>query len=154
MLHGLLIGFFNKFQQANARIFPRFLLIRGGKRYPFVEGKAKGETPRILLNLQPGEIVEVKSKEEIFETLDERDRTRGLRFDSEMLKYCGRRGKVLRKVEQIIDEQTGKMLHIKGDCIILDGVICTGDYHRSCPRSIYPYWREIWLKRVEQSGEG
>ena len=46
------------------------------------------------------------------------------------------------------------MLHIKGDCIILDGVICTGDYHRSCPRSIYPYWREIWLKRVEQSGEG
>jgi hypothetical protein len=45
------------------------------------------------------------------------------------------------------------MLHIKGDCIILDGVICTGDYHRSCPRSIYPYWREIWLKRVDQPME-
>jgi hypothetical protein len=110
----------------------------------------RGETPKSLLNLQPGEIVEVKSKEEIFETLDDRDRNRGLRYDSEMLKYSGRRGRVLRRVEHIIDEKTGKMLHIKGDCIILDGVICTGDYHRSCPRSIYPYWREIWLKRVDQ----
>jgi hypothetical protein len=150
VLRGLLIGLFNKFQQANARLLPRFCLIRGCKRYPFVEGKVKGETPRSLLNLQPGEVVEVKSKEEIFETLDERDRNRGLRYDSEMLKYSGRRGRVLRRVEQIIDEKTGKMLHIKGDCIILDGVICAGDYHRSCPRSIYPYWREIWLKRVEQ----
>jgi hypothetical protein len=153
VLRGLLVGIFNKFQQLNTRLLPQLLLIRGGKKYPFVEGKVKGETPRSLLNLQPGELVEVKSKEEIFETLDDRDRNRGLRYDSEMLKYSGRRGRVLRRVEKIIDEGTGKMLHIKGDCIILDGVICTGDYHRSCPRSIYPYWREIWLKRIEQPQE-
>lgn len=153
VLRGLLVGIFNKFQQANARLLPRFCLIKGCKKYPFVEGKVRGETPKSLLNLQPGEIVEVKSEEEIFETLDDRDRNRGLRYDSEMLKYSGRRGRVLRRVEKIIDEGTGKMLHIKGDCIILDGVICTGDYHRSCPRSIYPYWREIWLKRVEQPEE-
>jgi hypothetical protein len=152
VFRGLLVGFFNKFQQLNA-LLPRFCLIRGCKRYPFVDGKVRGEAPKSLLNLQPGEIVEVKSKEEIFETLDERDRNRGLRYDSEMLKYSGRRGRVLRRVEKIIDEKTGKMLHIKGDCIILDGVICTGDYHRSCPRSIYPYWREIWLKRVDQPKE-
>jgi hypothetical protein len=153
VLRGLLVGFFNKFQQVNARLFPRLCLVRGCKKYPFVEGSVRGETPKSLLNLQPGEIVEVKSKEEIFETLDERDRNRGLRYDSEMLRYSGRRGRVLRRVEHIIDEKTGKMLHIKGDCIILDGVICTGDYHRSCPRSIYPYWREIWLKRVDQPSE-
>jgi hypothetical protein len=150
VVHGLLVGAFNKFQQANMRLLPRRPLIRGGKKYPFVEGTVEGETPKSLLNLQPGELVEVKSKEEIFATLDDRDRNRGLRYDSEMLKYSGKRGRVLRRVEKIIDEGTGKMLHIKGDCIILDGVICTGDYHRSCPRSIYPYWREIWLKRVEQ----
>jgi hypothetical protein len=152
VLRGLFVGGFNKFQQANARLAPRFCLIRKCKKYPFVEGKVTGETPRSVLNLQPGEIVEVKSKEEIFETLDERDRNLGLRYDSEMLKYCGRRAKVLRRVGQIIDERTGKMLRIKRDCIILDGVICSGDYHRSCPRSIYPYWREIWLKRVEEAG--
>ena len=151
VVRGLLVGFFNKFQQANARLLPRFCLIRGCKPYPFVEGRAANGTPAERLDLQPGEIVEVKSKDEIFATLDDRDRNRGLRFDSEMLKYCGTRGRVLRRVEHIIDEKTGKMLHIKGDCIILDGVVCTGDYHRSCPRRIYPYWREIWLKRVEQS---
>jgi hypothetical protein len=26
--------------------------------------------------------------------------------------------------------------------------VCTADYHRSCPRGIYAYWREIWLERV------
>ena len=101
------------------------------------------------LNLQPGELVEVKSRDEIFQTLDLEDRTRGLRYDGEMLKYSGRRGRVLRRVEKIIDEKTGKMLTIKADCIIIDGFVCTGDYHRSCPRAVYPYWREAWLKRVE-----
>jgi hypothetical protein len=146
---GLLVGFFNKFQQANARLLPRFCLIRGCKPYPFVEGRSANGTPQELLELQPGDVVEVKSKDEIFATLDDRDRNRGLRFDSEMLMYCGKRAKVFRRVEHIIDEKAGRMLHIKGDCIILDGIVCTGNYHRSCPRRIYPYWREIWLKRVE-----
>ena len=39
--------------------------------------------------------------------------------------------------------------HYQARTVILDGVICTGDYHRSCPRAIYPYWREAWLRRVE-----
>jgi hypothetical protein len=146
----LLVGLFNRFQQANARFLPRFCLIRGCKRYPFIEGRdTNGSTPPGSLDLQPGEIVEIKSREEIFATLDEDDKTRGLRFDSEMLKYCGRRARVLRRIEKIIDEKTGRMLRIKRDTVILDGVICTGDYHRSCPRAIYPYWREAWLKRVE-----
>lgn len=151
VLRGLLVGFFNKFQQANARLFPGFRIIHGGKTYPFVEGKLMGESRSRGLNLQPGEIVEVRTKDEIFETLDTQGKNRGLRFDGEMLKYCGRRAKVLQRVNQIIDERTGRMLRINSDCIILKGVVCTGDYHRSCPRSIYPYWREIWLKRVERA---
>jgi hypothetical protein len=150
IVRALLVGLFNRFQRANARFFPRFCLIRGCKRYPFIEGKApSGTTPTGSLGLQPGEIVEIKSREEIFATLDEDDKTQGLRFDGEMFKYCGRRARVLRRIENIIDEKTGRMLKIKRDTVILDGVICTGDYHRSCPRAIYPYWREAWLRRVE-----
>ena len=150
VVRALLVGLFNRFQQANARFLPRFCLIRGCKRYPFIEGKAtSGDTPTGSLGLQPGEIVEIKSREEIFATLDENDETQGLRFDSEMLQYCGRRARVLRRIENIIDEKTGRMLTIRRDCVILDGVICRGDYHRSCPRAIYPYWREAWLRRVE-----
>ena len=40
------------------------------------------------------------------------------------------------------------MLTMKTPCIVLADVTCTADYHRSCPRGIYPYWREIWLERV------
>ena len=145
---GLMVGFFNKFQQVNARLLPRFCLIHDCKSYPFVLGQARNGSTDERLGLQPGDLVEVKSKEEIFATLDERDRNRGLRFDSEMLHYCGMQGRVLRRVEHIIDEQSGRMIHIKGDCIILDGVVCTGTYHRSCPRRIFPYWREAWLRRV------
>ena len=47
---------------------------------------------------------------------------------------------------------TGKMRKMSNDCIILDGVACGGclSSHRLfCTRSIYSYWREVWLKRVD-----
>jgi hypothetical protein len=153
MLGSLLVMLFNKFQAANRRFLPRFLLVRQGRRWPFIDGRLTTTTPKEVLDLRPGELVEVKTKEEIFQTLDGKDRNRGLSFDTEMLKYCGRRARVLRRVERILDEKTGKMLHLGGDCIVLDGVTCTGDYNQYCPRSIYPYWREIWLRRVEESTE-
>ena len=148
MLRGLLVLLFNKLQWANRRFLPGRPLIHGGASYPFIDGRVRGKTPKQVLDLQPGELVEVKSKEEIFETLDKTGANRGLRFDGEMLRYSGQRARVLRRVDHIIDEKTGRMLHLPGDCIILEGVICTADYHQFCPRSIYPYWREIWLRRV------
>ena len=152
VVRALLVGLFNRFQRASARFLPRSWQIQGGKRYPFIKGTAvSGQTPADTLGLQPGEIVEIKSKEQIFATLDDQDMTGRLRFDSEMLKYCGQRARVLQRMERIIDEKTGRMLRIKQDCVILDGVVCTGDFHRSCPRAIYPYWREAWLKRVDEA---
>jgi hypothetical protein len=150
LVRGLLVGLFNKFQKANARVAPRFGLIHGARTYPFVDPKATTLPPPAPLNLQPGELVVVKSKEEIYETLDERDRTRGLRFDTELLKYCGRRGKVSHRVDRIINEKTGTMLPIKSDAVIIEEFFCTGDYHRACPRSVYAWWRESWLRRVEK----
>jgi hypothetical protein len=149
MLRGLSILLFNKFQGANLRFLPRWRLIHDAKHYPFIDGRLK-RTPKETLDLQPGELVEIKSKEEIVRTLDVLNSNRGLRFDVEMLRYCGRRARVLRRVDRIIDERTGKMLRFASDCIILDQVVCTADYHQYCPRATYPYWREIWLKRVEQ----
>ena len=102
------------------------------------------------LGLRAGDLVEVRSAPEILATLDGRGELDALPFMPEMLKYCGKRARVLRRVERILDEKTGKMLHLKGDCIVLEGVTCTGDYNQYCPRSIYPYWRENWLRRVEE----
>ena len=66
-------------------------------------------------------------------------------------KYCGRLARVRGRVNRLIDEHTGEMIEIKSDCIILDGIVCSADYHRFCPRGIYPYRREIWLERVGNS---
>jgi len=148
MIRYLIIMLFNKFQAANRRFLPRVPLIRNARDYPFIDGQLT-KTPKETLDLQPGELVEIKSKEEIVRTLDKHNRNRGLLFDVEMVKYCGQRARVLRRVDHIINEKTGRMMHFSGDCIVLEGVFCRAEYRGYCPRSIYPYWREIWLKRVE-----
>lgn len=126
---------------------------RGGRSYPNYEGRLPpNKTPRMTLGVNPGDLVEVKSKSEIEQTLGVNSRNRGLWFDVEMLPYCNRRFRVLQRVERLIDEKSGKMIRLSSDCIILGGVTCSGDFsvnRRLCPRAIYPYWREIWLKRVD-----
>ena len=126
--------------------------------YPYVRGLVgEGEkTPTVKLDLQPGELVQVRSKAEIMRTINADQRNRGLWFDAEMVPFCGETHRVLRRVERLIDEKTGKMLRMSNDCIILDGVACGGCLSRDrlfCSRSIYSYWREAWLKRVEDGKE-
>ena len=109
-------------------------------------------TDRGDLNLQPGETAEVRSPEEIAPTIDESGRTRGLSFDWEMTPYCRGRYRVGDRVERIIDERNGQMIEISSDCLILEDVVCSGEHSRGrwfCPRAIYPYWREAWLRRVD-----
>jgi len=129
-------------------IFNLFQKFRSGVQYPHIEGTLQ-TTPAAELHLQPGEFVQVKSREEILATLDRRNRNRGLLFDSEMIRYCGGTYRVLKRVDQIVDEKTGKILRMKGPCIILEGSACVSDYHRLCPRAIYHYWREGWLRRTD-----
>ena len=86
-------------------------------------------------------------------TLSPENTNRGMWFDFEMLPYCGQRARVERKVERIINEETGKMMKL-GDCFVLDGVVCTGRYRRFCQRNITPYWRSAWLRRVDDRPAG
>jgi hypothetical protein len=149
VIRTMLIEAFNRAQTVLSRRLPKRLLLFGGRTYPYIDGSLeKGETPTNKLNLQPGDRVRIRSKEEIVKTLDKTNHTRGLSFDVEMVKYCGRTATVRARVDRLIDEVTGEMIHIKSDCIILEDVVCTSDYHRLCARGIYPYWREAWLERV------
>ncbi len=148
MIRSVAIMLFNFFQGFCRRYLPAFLWFNGGKKFPNIEGKLH-KTPQAPSGLMAGDRVRVRLKEEIFQTLDTRNRNRGLLFDREMLKYCGRQLRVRGRVEKIIDEKTGRMLFLKNPCIILDDVTCSGEYNHYCPRGIYHYWREIWLERVE-----
>lgn len=126
----------------------------GGVPYPVIAGELT-RTPRETLDLQPGEEVEVKSLDEIAATLDQRNRNRGMAFDKEMAPFCGERHRVFQRVERIIDEPSGRMVELKNDCIMLEGVWCRSRYSDrriACPRAIYSYWREGWLRRVDSQG--
>jgi hypothetical protein len=123
----------------------------GGCPYPYRQG-ALTKTPTDTLNLQPGELVQIKNQEEILKTVDKRNRNRGLSFDVEMVSYCGGKYRVLQRVEKIINERTGKMIRFPAPPVMLDGVTCRSQFTPGklfCSRSIYSYWREIWLRRVD-----
>jgi hypothetical protein len=111
--------------------------------------------PTMTLGLRAGELVRVKSHEEILTTINEHNWHRGLYFDVEMVPYCGRVFRVKARVEKFLDEKTGRMRQIKSPAVILDGVSCKSQFSRCrmhCPRSIYSWWREEWLERVEELG--
>jgi len=134
-------------------IYDRFQSLRGGVPYPRRSGKlaAGTRTPTAKLDLQPGEWVRVKSFEAIRATCDQSNLNRGMGWDAELVPYCGGTYQVLKRVTKILNEKTGKMQEMKTPCIILDSVVCQARYSECrlfCPRSIYPYWREIWLERI------
>lgn len=134
-------------------LFNHVQRMRGGS--PLMQvGTERKRTPSATLGLTPGDLVEVKSLDEIVATLDPDQRNRGLYFDQEMTPFCGGRFAVRSRVNRIINEKTGRMITIPGDCVILEDVFCTGRYHACCPRAIFPYWREIWLRRVPDSAAG
>jgi hypothetical protein len=123
------------------------------KPTPF-HGPGSQSTTAEPLALRPGDLVQIRSPAEIAATLDDGGLNRGLSFDREMIPYCGRKFRVKDKVHRIIDDKTGRMLRIPKDCVILDGVVCSGERSVGrwfCPREIYPYWREAWLRRVDGS---
>jgi hypothetical protein len=124
-----------------------------GPRFPRTPGVIPDNqpTPTASLNLQAGELVRVRPHVEILQTVTTDNLNRGLKWDAELVPYCGGTYRVLRRVNQLIDEKNGKMLRMKTAGIVLDNVTCQARYSQCrmfCPRAMYPYWREIWLERV------
>jgi hypothetical protein len=99
------------------------------------------------LGLQPGELVEVKSAEEIMATLNLDRRHKSLRCMTGMRKHCGKQYRVLKRVERIIVEDNGELRKLK-NTVLLDGCMCDGKDFGDCDRSCFYFWREAWLKRI------
>lgn len=129
----------------------RRFMSRLGRDPALRPGLAKELSPSEPLNLQQGELVRVRPRQKIYESLTAGRKNRGLWYDIEMERFSGQSFPVLARVDQLIDEKTGKMIKLSRDCIILDGAVCGGCRSTNrlfCPRAIYPYWREAWLERV------
>lgn len=128
--------------------FLRFRHILTGRSYRVLEGQ-ETKTPTKSLDLQPGEIVHIKTSGEIAATLDAYGKNRGLAFTVEMLPFCGGTFRVLKRVEKTIYEPTRRLIHLD-NTVILENVTCDGCHilRGGCPRETYHYWREIWLERA------
>jgi hypothetical protein len=139
----LLVGAYNRFQ--------RWV---GGKPFPVGVGTIPDgqPTPVQVLDLQPGEWVEVRPTSEILATITRKGFNRGMRYDMELAKYSGGRYRVDKRVSKLINEQTGKMMLMKTPCIQLEDVYCRAEctpMRLGCPRASNTYWREIWLRRID-----
>jgi len=120
----------------------------GGTRFPVLTFAHLQKTPHAVLDLRPGELVRIKSKHEIEQTLNAQFKNRGLWFDKEMTRFCGGTYRVRARVDRQIDERTGKMITFTTPCITLEQVTATGEYFEFAPLDERIYWREIWLDRL------
>ncbi|HAB17924.1 MAG TPA: hypothetical protein PLX89_21145 [Verrucomicrobiota bacterium] len=146
-LRDVQVGTYSWLQMLGNIIWPTLRKLRYRLRGEQIRG-TQVRTPGEALNLQRGEWVEVKSLEEIVQTLDTHGKNRGLHFSEDMAWVCGKRFQVRGRLDRMIVESTGQMRALS-NTVILDEVRCRCPMALGgCPRGLFQYWREIWLKRV------
>lgn len=99
-----------------------------------------------------GDLVEIRSWEEIEKTLDEKGALEGIPFMREMLPFCGRRARILRNVDKVYDYGKTKTLRRTKDCVLLVDIRCDGAAHGGCQARCSIFWKTAWLKRVKAGG--
>jgi len=99
--------------------------------------------------LNAGDLVRVRSREEIEATLDRWGSLKGCGFLKEMAGYCGTTQRVLKRVERFIDERDYR-LKKAGGIVLLEGLLCSGTATTGrCDRACFFFWREEWLEKLE-----
>jgi hypothetical protein len=107
------------------------------------------ETVSQRVSLVAGDLVRVRSEEEIRATLNAWNELKGCMLMDAQQQYCGTTQRVLKPVERFVDERDYRVKRAKG-LILLEGLICEGtpDYGR-CDRACFYFWREEWLEKIE-----
>jgi hypothetical protein len=99
-----------------------------------------------------GDLVEVKTPDEIVETLDTEGASDHLPFMPEMLEYCGRRFRVSTRALTVCFSGPGAVRRFGSDDVVtLDGVRCSGAAHDGCQKACMVFWREAWVRKVEDT---
>ena len=100
-----------------------------------------------LSRYRAGEVVEVRSKNEILATLDEQGCVDGLPFMPEMLQFCGQRIEVRavahKTCETALKTAQGRRLP---SAVHLGNLRCDGSAHGGCEAECALFWKDVWLK--------
>jgi hypothetical protein len=119
---------------------------------PSLQESVRRETVKSFTHAAPlkqGDLVKVRSKEEIMNTLDPFNELKGCAFLAEMHQYCGTEQRVFKSMERFMDERDYKVKKTRG-LILLENVFCSGTpVFGKCDRSCFLFWREEWLEKRE-----
>jgi len=108
---------------------------------------------QMTARLRVGDLVEVKAPCEILQTLDADGTLDQLPFMPEMVEFCGKRFQVSKRVVKTCYYSkigsTGMRKFSTDDVVLLDGLRCSGAEHDGCQKACMIFWREAWLRKVE-----
>jgi hypothetical protein len=128
------------------RLYRLFFKIRGF----FFKPAQTLDLPKSL-SLQPGDWVKVRSKDEIYTTLNERKNFEGCLFIDEMKALCGKKFRVMKNVRSIFDERKLRMVKCR-NMVLLEDAFCHGSWpFNNCDRCCYYFWKEAWLEKIDKS---
>jgi hypothetical protein len=92
-----------------------------------------------------GDWVEVRSRDDILATLDEKGEHEGMPFMPEMLRYCGQRMQVYKRAHKTCDTVFPVRSRRVNAAVHLD-TRCSGEAHGGCQASCLLFWKDAWLK--------
>jgi hypothetical protein len=107
-----------------------------------------GQTNPVGEPLRHGDLVVLRSPDEILATLDETGSLDGLPFMPEMLGYYGRSFTVFARVERACDTISQTGARRMPATVMLDDLRCDGSGHGGCQAGCRIYWKEAWLRRL------
>jgi len=102
---------------------------------------------------QAGDWVEIRSKEEIFRTLDGNGQLENLPFMPEMFQFCGKRLRIAKRAHKTCDtvNKTGARRMLS--TVHLEGLRCDGTAHGGCEARCLLFWKHAWLRPVDARGD-
>src|SRR5678816_3531290 len=109
----------------------------------------EGPVPTRPLGLRRGDLVEVRSAEEILATLDDSGAIDALPCMPELLEYAGQRFRVEARADKTCDTINYSGSRRLFDTVHLEGIRCSGKAHGGCEAQCSVFWKETWLKRAD-----
>ena len=104
--------------------------------------------------LRAGDVIEVRTEEEILRTLDADGKLDGLPFMPEMLSFCGQRYRVRARAHKACDTIDWQQFRRMESAVHLEELRCDGSAHGGCQAGCLLFWKEAWLRPVDpQEGE-
>jgi len=127
-------------------VFHWFSMLTGESK----QSSSPAKTP--TTRLKAGDVVRVRSREEIQATLNYWRELKGCTMMQEMWPYCGTTQRVLKSVERFFDERDCRLKKCRG-VVSLEGLECQGtEKFGPCDRSCFYFWREEWLEKIDGPG--